>query len=331
MRKFLFLITVALFCLASCRQDNKSTVATPTIDYTQVQHPQFNTDSAYAYLQTQLQFGYRVPGSRAQKECADYLAGMLSRWCDTVIQQPFNTKLWDGTTVQGRNIIASLNPQNDRRILLGAHWDSRMWADHDPDPDNHRKPIPGANDGASGVATLMEIARVVASQRPDVGIDIILFDVEDQGIPDWADEYKDNTWCLGSQYWAQHPHTPFYTAQYGILLDMVGSQQPRFTKEEVSRNYAPGLTNKIWQVAAALGHGKIFVDQNTDPILDDHMYVNQMAKIPMVDIVQNSPHCSFVETWHTLSDDLEHIDPNSLKVVADVVLTLLYAENPVQK
>ena len=316
--------------LAGCNNKPTEQSAATAVDYSTVAIPAFNADSAYAYTAAQLDFGVRTPGSRGQQQCAEYLAGQMGRWCDTVIVQEFPATLWNGTTVRGKNIIASLEAAPGspagKRILLGAHWDSRLWADHDPDKANHRKPLPGANDGASGVAVLMEMARTMAQMRPGVAVDFIFFDVEDQGIPEWAERYEDDTWCKGSQYWAEHPHTPYYTAIYGVLLDMVGTEKPRFTKEQISLRYAPNIMNKYWAAAAALGYDHVFINQQTDPILDDHLYVNQMAGIPMIDIVQNSPGISFFPYWHTLQDDLSHVDRNTLQMMGTVLLKTIYGD-----
>lgn len=332
MKNYLIVLAVAtLFVACNGPANKKNTPAdSPTINYSQVAIPAFNADSAYQYVADQLAYGYRIPGTKAQSECANYLVRQMSRWCDTVIVQDFPATLWNGTTVRGKNIIASIEAPAEastgKRILLAAHWDSRMWADHDDDKDNHRSPILGANDGASGVGVLMEMARVITSQRPGVSIDFIFFDVEDQGCPEWADNYVEDSWCKGSQYWSANPHTPFYTAVYGVLFDMVGTEQPRYTKEEVSRQYAPGVLNKMWAAAAALGHDKIFENTDTDPILDDHYYVNRIAKVPMIDIVQNTRGMSFFEHWHTVDDNLDHIDRNTLRITAEVVLKTIYGD-----
>ena len=300
-------------------------------DYTQVAIPDFSADSAYRYTAEQLAFGHRIPGSKAWEQCADYLAAQMQRWCDTVIVQDFKATLWDNSTVPGRNIIASLNPLATKRILLASHWDSRRWADHDPNADLHHSPVPGANDGAAGVATLMEMARSMSHLPPSVGVDFIFFDVEDQGVPEWSETYDEHSWCKGSQYWAANRHVPYYTAIYGILFDMIGTPEPRFTKEYMSRYYAPGLTEKLWNCAYALGYSDIFVNQNTDPILDDHVYVNQRAGIPMIDIVQNSPGISFFSHWHTTTDDLQAVNPDALRIVATVTMKTIYGDYPVQQ
>ncbi len=330
--KRLVFIAACLLVLAGCKNNGpKPAPAATGIDYTQVAIPTFSADSAYSYVEAQLSFGNRTPGSKGWEQCAHWLEQQLGRHCDTVIVQPFKATLWDGTTVPGRNIVGSLNPTAQKRVLLAAHWDSRLWADHDPDDANHRRPVPGANDGASGAAVLLEMARAMSQMPPSLGVDFILFDVEDQGQPEWADTYEDNTWCKGSQHWAQNRHLPYYTAVYGVLFDMVGTAEPRFTKEQVSRHYAPGLTDKLWNTAAALGYGNIFVNQSTDPILDDHLYVNQIAGIPMVDIVQNSGTTSFFTHWHTTTDNLDNVSAESLRIVATVTMKTIYGDYPAGK
>lgn len=324
-------MAACLLLLAGCKHNRPQVPTASAIDYTQVNIPDFNADSAYRYTADQLAFGHRIPGSKAWQQCADYLAAQMGRWCDTVILQDFRATLWDGSSVPGRNIIASVNPLASKRILLAAHWDSRRWADHDSDPDRQHDPVPGANDGAAGVATLMEMARAMSTLPPSVGIDFIFFDVEDQGVPEWSETYDEHSWCKGSQHWSENRHTPYYTAVYGILFDMIGTPQPRFTKEYISRQYAPGLVDKLWQCAAALGYSNIFVNQNTDPILDDHLYVNQRASIPMVDIVQNSLTTSFFSHWHTTTDDLQSVNADALRIVALVTLKTIYADYPNEK
>jgi hypothetical protein len=328
LKRFVF-IAACLLVLAGCK--HKTPEEHPSIqstDYSQVTIPAFSADSAFAYTEAQLAFGNRIPGSKAWEQCAAWLASQMSRFCDTVVVQDFRAVLWDGSAVPGKNIIASLRPQADKRILLAAHWDSRSWADHDPADANHRSPVPGANDGASGVATLIEMARVMSLMPPSVGVDFIFFDVEDQGTPEWAAGGEEDTWCKGSQHWSRNPHVPYYRAVYGILFDMIGTPHPRFTREEISRTFAPGLTAKLWNAAAALGHGGVFVPQDTDPILDDHYYVNRLANIPMVDIVQNSGTTSFFEHWHTVSDDLRSVNRDALATVATVVMKTLYGDYP---
>jgi Zn-dependent M28 family amino/carboxypeptidase len=265
--------------------------------------------------------------SKASQLCGDYLINFMKQYADTVYVQTFSSKLWDGTNVEGRNIIASFNPQASDRVVLAAHWDSRLWADEDPNEENHKKAIDGANDGASGVGVLMEIARVFRQKENPQGVDIVFFDLEDQGTPSWAesDVEDQSDWCLGSQHWSKTPHYPFYTANYGILLDMVGYKNLRFTKEGLSMHYAASIMNKVWEIAAAKGYSNIFINEQTYPIMDDHHWVNLTARIPMIDIVQNDPTCSFFPFWHTMQDNMDNISKESLKIVGDVCLTTIFS------
>ncbi len=315
-----------ILCFASCKEATEETTITQ-IDYTKVEIPTFNADSAYSYVKAQCDFGPRTPKSKASQLCGDYLIDFMKQYADTVYVQNFSSSLWDGTSVEGRNIIASFNPEALDRVVLAAHWDSRLWADEDPNEENHKKAIDGANDGASGVGVLMEIARVFRQKQNTQGVDIIFFDLEDQGTPSWAesDVEDQSDWCLGSQYWSKTPHYPFYTANYGILLDMVGYKNLRFTKEGLSMHYAASIMNKVWDIASAKGYSNIFINENTYPIMDDHHWVNLNARIPMIDIVQNDPTCSFFPFWHTVQDNMENISKESLKIVGEVCLITIFS------
>ncbi len=290
--------------------------------------PEFNADSAYHFVKDQVDFGPRVPGTQAHNQCAAYLSNTLKRFADTVIIQEFKTRTFDKKTFNGKNIIASFNPQNKNRILLAAHWDSRPFADHDQDPENHNTPIDGANDGASGVGVLLEIARQFNMHNPGIGVDIILFDLEDYGQPEGIQTHAENDWALGSQYWSKTPHIPGYRARYGILLDMVGASDAIFTREGTSRYYASPILSKVWNIALGLGFGNYFSNEETTAILDDHVYINRNARIPTIDIIHhdNKTYSGFFEHWHTVNDTMENIDPATLNVVGQVVLTVVYRE-----
>ena len=322
-----FAILVILLSACGGNRSGNAVSGTASDNSIKIETPDFNTDSAYAFVEQQLAFGPRVPNTKAHSGCAAFLARKMALWTDTIIVQEFVSTLWDNTSVKGKNIIASVNPMAENRILLAAHWDSRAYADHDSDTTLWHTPILGANDGASGVAVLMEIARIFRNSGIDIGIDYIFFDLEDQGNPEFSPSYVNDSWCLGAQHWAKHPHKPFYTAKYGILLDMVGGYNPRFTKEEVSMKFAPGITNKLWTIAQQLGYGNVFEDVKSDAILDDHLYINQNTNIPVVDIVCNQSGRSFFEHWHTTGDNIDAIDKNTLGIVAEVVMTLILSEN----
>lgn len=292
--------------------------------------PVFNADSAYAYVAKQIAFGPRVPESKAHAACADWFTDVLGQWADTVIVQEFKTRIYNKTAMNGKNIIAVFNPSATKRILLSSHWDSRPYADHDADPARRRLPIDGANDGASGVGILLEIARQLHLHpiQGNVGIDIVLFDLEDYGPPTEERNYFDeDMWALGSQYWSRNLHKPGYSAQFGILLDMVGAKNPIFPREYYSQQYASWVLDKVWRNAYKLGFGDYFVNKPGSPIDDDHIPINKVAGIPTINIIHldpNSVNGTFYDHWHTSGDSLDKIDPKTLDMVGRVLMTTIY-------
>ncbi|MCC6281215.1 MAG: M28 family peptidase [Saprospiraceae bacterium] len=286
----------------------------------QVAVPTFNVDSAYLFLQKQVDFGPRVPNTAAHQKCAAWFSKEFKRHGLTVIEQPFKAIHYKGTTFNAVNIIAQYKPELPKRILLAAHWDSRFQADKDE--KNQSKPIDGADDGASGVAVLLEIARTLATNPVNVGVDLVLFDVEDQGDDNGASE----TWCLGSQYWASNLHKPGYMPYTAVLLDMVGAKDAKFMKEGISMQVAPETVDKIWSLASTLGYGSYFDPSLRSGITDDHVFVAQGARIPMVDIIStpNEGEDPFGRHHHRHSDNMSVIDKNSLKAVGQTMTTYVY-------
>lgn len=314
-----------LFSAFSCGSNSSRTSATDEPEKKiDVQVPPFNADSAYKYVQAQVDFGPRVPNTPAHVACGDYLAGQLEAYGAKVTNQYVDLPAFDGTLLKARNIIGSFKPESKKRIALFAHWDTRPWADNDPDKKNHKTPVVGANDGASGVGVLLEIARLISLQQPELGIDIILFDAED-----WGTSGSEDSWALGAQHWARHPHVPNYNARFGILLDMVGGKNATFYKEYYSEYYAKDVNRKVWKKAKQLGHSRLFIDEDGGGTTDDHLYVNRIAKIKTIDIVPHHPECeasSFGPTWHTVNDDMENIDPATLQAVGHTVVEVIYNE-----
>ena len=292
--------------------------------------PVFCADSAYQYCQTQCDFGPRTMNSKAHDDCEQWIISKFKGFGMEVIPQKAVLKGFDGTSLNSTNIIASYCPDIADRLLLCAHWDSRPWADNDPDETNQKTPVMAANDGASGVAVMLEIARLLSQDTLKLGVDFICFDAEDWGVPQWSDaDYDGDSWALGAQYWSANPHKKGYKARFGILLDMVGGQGAQFYKEPVSVQYAGNVVDKVWRAAQVVGYGSMFPTQTGTGVTDDHVPVNTKAKIPTIDIIPFYPNCeqsSFGPTWHTVNDDMAHIDKNTLQAVGQTLIQVLFSE-----
>lgn len=324
--RILLTVSIALSLVACGGKQNKpieQPQATPVVV------PTFHADSAYHYTAEQVAFGPRVPNSEAHRACGDWLESELERFGAQVKAQHVTLRAYDGTILSARNIIGSFKPESNKRVLLCAHWDSRPWADADPDKKNHHTPILGANDGASGVGVLLEVARQLQAQPAEIGIDIIFFDAEDYGTHAADDDESaesSNTWCLGSQYWARTPHVQGYMARYGILLDMVGGKDAHFHREGYSDYFAKHIADKVWAAAHAIGNGQWFPYTDGGIITDDHLPINQIARIPCIDIIGHYPDTGFAPTWHTMDDTMDNIDPIVLRAVGQTVLQVIYNE-----
>lgn len=318
-------VVALLFVGCGNPKSDESTTEAPTDKSITVSKPGFDADTAYAYVARQVAFGPRVPGSVAQQQCAAWMEELLKQTCDTVFIQRTTVRGGDGKNLPCINLVGSINPQAPQRILLLAHWDSRPWSDMDA--TDKTKPIDAADDGGSGVAVLLEIARQIKTQPLDktLGIDILLTDVEDYGKTEWGDE----SYALGTQYWARNPHVPGYKAQFGILLDMVGARNAQFPLEGMSTRYAGNIQQMVWQAAVAAGHSSYFPFLAGPPITDDHVFVNDIAKIPTIDIINinRMGESAFAPHWHTLQDNLSIIDKNTLRAVGETVLQVIYQQN----
>jgi len=331
-----YLLVAIALATARCSGDGEETeqAAPPKPPLSQdMQVPVFNADSAYAFIARQVQFGPRTPGSRGHDECRDWLVRKLSDWLEpeNVLTQEARMALYNEKMVTGTNIIGLINPGLRRRVLLCAHWDTRMVADQDNERQN--EPIPGANDGGSGTGVLLEIARQLSMHpvQGDYGIDIILFDLEDQGVPHNSGyritPTSANTWCLGSQYWARHRHRFDYQYAFGILLDMVGGSDAEFPMEGYSVQFARRVVNRIWEEAASLGYSGLFKREQGNPIVDDHYFINTIAGIPVADIVHyNAASGRFGIHWHTHSDNMDWISKPTLKAVGQTVMNVVFRQ-----
>jgi hypothetical protein len=311
--------------LISCNSKTEKPIEMPVENnIPQVIVPEFIADSAYAFIKTQCDFGPRVPNSKGHIACGDYLVKKMTSWADTVIVQKGVVTAYDGTRLNFRNIVATFNPKNKNRILLFAHWDTRPWADKDEKDKD--KPIIGADDGASGVGVLMEVARLLKLNKIELGIDIIFFDAEDYGKEGGGSEAED-TYALGTQYWTKNLHVPGYTANYGILLDMVGAKNAQFRYEGLSYERASNVVLNVWNTAESLGYSNYFLRQDGGWVTDDHVYVNEMG-IPAIDIINSdlSSRNGFAKHWHTHADNMDVIDKNTLRAVGQTLMSVLFRE-----
>ena len=290
---------------------NDSTAATSTT----AGKVQFDGNAALNLAQQQCAFGPRVPGTPAHAKCAEWLTTTLKASCDTVMVQTGTVQTAKSGPMGIKNIIGIINPDASQRLLLLAHWDTRPWADNDPDAANHNKPVMGANDGASGVAVLLQLAHQLKQAGTTLGIDIVLVDVEDMGEND-----NEDSWGLGTQFWAEHPHKTGYKPLFGILLDMVGSSDATFTREYYSTQYAGGFVDLVWNCAA----GNHFINAQGGAVTDDHIFVNR-AGIPCVDIIdlRSDSDTGFCPEWHTIHDTMDAINPATLTEVGQTLLNVI--------
>ena len=323
----LFTIHCSLFTV-SCGNLKKQT--TDESASLQPVGPVFCADSAYLYCQVQCDFGPRTMNSKAHDDCEKWIISKFESFGMQVTPQKAVLKGYDGTSLNSTNIIASYRPDLTDRVLLCAHWDSRPWADNDPDEANWKTPVMAANDGASGVAVMLEIARLLSKDTLQLGVDFICFDAEDWGVPQWnEDNFDSDSWALGAQYWSTNLHKKGYRARFGILLDMVGGQGAQFYKEAMSVQYANHIVEKVWRAAQVVGYGSMFPSQQGTGVTDDHISVNTKAKIPTIDIIPYYPNCeqsSFGPTWHTINDDMAHIEKNTLQAVGQTIIQVLFSE-----
>lgn len=307
-----------VFMTFSCSEEVPKTTSRRSVPkFKLVKTPQVNADSVFSFVKTQVDFGPRVPNSNAHKQCAEWMVAKLKSYGFEVKEQTGVQLAHDGKKLNYRNIIARYQPNKKHRVLLSAHWDTRPWADQDMSRQN--EPIDGANDAGSGVAVILEVARLLNLQPSNVGVDVVLFDIEDYGK-------SNESYCYGSQIWSKNTLLDSLTPKYGINLDMVGDPDAVFLYEGYSMQYARPILDKVWNVAEKMGHDRYFKRIQDGMITDDHYYVNQ-AGIPCIDVIHRDPISGgFAHSWHTHNDNIEHISKSTLKAVTEVVLQTIYRE-----
>ena len=332
-KSYLFFYLLLASVTLSCSNNSDVKPLIKEVKTTQwIKVDDFNSDSAYNFISKQVSFGPRVPNTINHKKCGDWIVNKLTNYGFKTKEQVGQVTAFNGSKLPVRNIIGNINPNATKKVLLCAHWDTRPFADRDS--LNKNRPIIGANDGASGVGVILEIARTFKKDSLNIGLEIIFFDVEDYGAPSLDNSFFDlqsmnDTWCLGSQYWCYNLNANYKKPNFGILLDMVGAKGAVFTKEEISRKYAGYHLNKVWKLAEFLGYGDYFQKRIAPPITDDHTYINQLTLIPTIDIIHYdlSPYSGrfdFGRFHHTHQDNMEIIDKKTLNAVGHTVLSYLH-------
>ena len=323
-----------------CKQDsgNSNSAASNVVPQKPLPNldiPKFDPNSAYDFTDKIIAIGPRVVGSPGAQKVRAYIIEQFKKFGAIVTEQPFTANIYDGKKLPAVNIIARTNLQATKRIFLSAHWDSRPFADDDKDISKKKLPVAGADDSGSAIGTLLEIARQLQLKPlADIGVDFILFDAEDYGDASktngpFSPEQSyalEHSWGLGAQYWASHLHVPGYAPIYGVNLDMIGARSAHFPKEGQSLKYAPAVVEKIWRVGRYSGYTNYFSEEVGQGITDDHKFVNEIAHLPTVDIVNLNTETTFGEYHHTAHDTMDILDKETMKAVGQTLLSVLHYE-----
>jgi glutaminyl-peptide cyclotransferase len=313
-------MTVAAVLLAACGKGGE-----PAAQGSRATLPPtaFNADSAMSYVRQQMAFGARIPGTDGWRKTGDWIASRLKATADTVVEQRWDQHLSTGGTIPLRNIFARFKPAAKDRVLYITHWDTRPHADEDSDPTKRKLPMPGANDGASGVALLLAVADVLKKAPPGVGVDLLFVDGED-----WGKFTPDVDVLMGSQYFAQHLPSPGYKPLFGVLWDMIGDADLQIYQEVNSAEAAPEVVQRVWDQAKQFGYDNYFIPQARDRITDDHVPLIK-AGLRVIDVIDidygpldssGRPSPSY---HHTTLDTIDKVSAKSLKVVGDVAVALV--------
>ncbi len=318
----ILIVLIALVTVFGCKDEKKPQVI--HVVKKQIKLPPFSGQRAYEMVEKQLSFGPRVPNTPAHKSAKEWLMQKAKATGCKVLPQDFEAKRFDGKAMSGTNIFIQYRPELKKRILLLTHWDCRYTSDQETDPEKKKLPVPGADDAASGTAILLELARALQEGKPNIGVDMLLVDLEDQGAASGNEE----SWCLGSQHWAKNKIPSGYQATFGILLDMVGSKKALFVKEKFSERYAPQVNSLVWNAAKKSGNGQYFISGEGRAVLDDHVFINLLGRIPTIDIIYttNETTSGFGKHWHTQGDNIEIISADKLAAVGKTLLQVIYEQ-----
>ena len=300
MKKYNFTALLLIFTCVSC----------------QPKSPLFSGENAFQNLIKQCSFGPRNPGSEGHKNTLNYYLNTFKGLADTVFTQSFEDEMpRTRAKVKMNNVIAQFNRESNKQIMISAHWDTRPWADTGSIMKKEM-PILGANDGASGVAVIIELAYIFKQNPPPIGVSLVLFDAEDYGVP--GDSW---TYCKGSQYFARN--LPISYPEYGINIDMIADRQPEFYIERISYQQNASLVLELWELSEELGL-KAFKKQAKDSIFDDHVPLYEIAGIPAINIIDFDYPNDKTNYWHTHNDIVQNCSPNGLYQVGTLLVNHIY-------
>lgn len=307
-----------LLLLAACKSDPPAQASEKPM--AQLKVPMFDSALAYSKVEKQLSFGTRVPGSSTHTQCKNWMVETMKSYGWSVEEENFKATVYTGEELPGTNVISKYNPDATTRILLAAHYDTRHIAEKDDNESLQDEPIMGADDGATGIAVLMALAKIIGESDLAIGVDMVFFDLEDYGDP--GPNGNPESWAIGSRHWAKNVDRA-YKPKHAILLDMVGAKDATFPKETYSRRMNPQLVDKVWKLAQDMGYGNYFVDEDRGGVMDDHISVANHAGIPMIDIIHKT-HDGFGHYHHTHKDDIGIVDRRTMKAVGQVMLSVIF-------
>jgi len=302
-------IVTAVLVIGACQETQVPVGPTPG-------SPRFDGEAAFALVRAQVDFGPRVPGSDGHARQLAWMVSRLDSLAPEVAVDTFSHVTKGGEALELYNVTARFNPEATRRVLLLTHWDTRPRSDEAADPAQREIPIPGANDGASGTAILLELAGMLAQSPPPVGVDLLFVDGEDYG-PDADDMF------LGARRYVDNLPGLATRPVFGVLLDMVGDADPMFLADDISMQSASVVVQKVWRAAERLGYRDYFPNRVANRIYDDHVILNS-AGLPTADLIDldYGPNNSY---WHTPDDTPEHVSAATLEMVGRVVTELIYS------
>jgi len=314
MKRSIMLAATATLAVAACSDRQTATNEAPVRTGARTA---FSGDSALGYVRTAMAFGFRIPGTEAHRRAGDWIVEQMRARADTVVVQEWTHTAADGTKLPLRNVLARFRPDAAERVLYLTHWDTRPRSESAARPEDRARPVPGANDGTSGIGLFMALADLLKATPPGVGVDLLFVDGEDYG------DFGTNTDVfMGSTYFADHLPSAGYQPRFGVLWDMIADRDLQVYYEQNSLDGAPEVVARVWQTAADLGYGHHFIQQPKHTINDDHLPLLRKG-LRVIDVIDFDYGPAGAGWHHTPEDTIDKISAASLQVMGDVAATLV--------